>query len=72
MAKSKKRPVPPCQAATGLSNNIPMQLASYDMTVTAAATFRQVPVGVIRLAARFGMSVSAAQAVAQANNWGLR
>ena len=69
MARSKKKPAPPCQAATGLPPS-KLQLPGYDMTTTAAQTFRQVPIGVIRLATRFGLSVSAAQAVAEANRWG--
>ena len=31
---------------------------------------RQVPIGAIRLAQRFGLSVAAAAAVAEANQWG--
>ncbi|WP_129222313.1 hypothetical protein [Lichenibacterium ramalinae] len=70
MAHSKKKPAPPCQAATGLSHNIPVQLTSYVVTDNAALTFRQVPIGVIRLAQRFGLSVSTAAAVVEANGWG--
>lgn len=71
MAQSKKKPALPCQAATGLSNT-KLQLASYDFSDTAELAFRQAPFGAIRLAQRFGLSVSTAAAVAQANAWGCR
>ena len=70
MAHSRKRAAPR-QRAT-LSHNIHMQLTSYKMEDSSSPTLRQVPIGVIRLATRFGLSVSAAQAIAQANSWGGR
>ena len=69
--RSKKKPAPPCQAATGLSL-MKLQLANYKMEDSSSAFLRQVPIGAIRLANRFGLSVSAAQAIAEANQWGGR
>ena len=46
------------------------RLDTFDTVDTAREARRQVPVGAIRLAARFGLSVSTATAVAEANHWG--
>ncbi len=69
MARKKKRPTVPCQAPIGLPLT-KMQLPSYAMEDSSTLDFRQAPIGAIRLARRFGLSVATAAAVVEANGWG--
>ena len=68
MAQKRSKPGPLTTAVTG-SGIVLASSACNPEHRSPLSTF-QVPNGAIRLAARFGLSVSTAQAVAEANLWG--
>ena len=67
MTQKRERAVP--RQRTALTQNT-KSLTSFETTDTAPGAHRQAPIGAIRLAQRFGLSVSTAAAVVEANGWG--